>query len=57
MPHDSSKVPTGTLTDFFYHGHTGGPLTDAEWDVQRARLREHGADPFDTRPAPVEVPD
>lgn len=43
---DRSLVPDGPLGDLFFDGRTGRGLTDAEWDEQRRRLREHDADPF-----------
>jgi hypothetical protein len=44
---DPAKVPAGPLGDLFYDGRTGRGLTNAEWDEQRARLREAGDDPFE----------
>jgi hypothetical protein len=49
MPFDPQKVPEGPAADLFYSGKTGKPITDEQWDIQKARLIEHNAYPFDTK--------
>ena len=47
---DRSLVPDDPRADLFFDGRTGRGLTNEEWDEQRARLREHGDDPFEEAP-------
>lgn len=43
---DRSKVPDGPVGDLFFDGRTGRGLTNEEYDIQLARFREFGEDPF-----------
>lgn len=54
MPFDPEKVDP-QHADLFYHGGppdedgTPRPLSDEQWDAQKARMTENGDWPFETK--------